>query len=149
MPVYPVEVLPPTFRGAYPHLQRHDAKIWERFLDTYAESFTGFAYDVALGGVVVDEDQGDEPTRKAWQYSTAMKVDVVGFRAEAAWIIEVKAGAHAGSVGQPLCYVELGEVDRFTDLELIPVLVTDRASPDLRFCAERLGVLLFELPEEP
>jgi len=149
MPVYPVERLPVTTRGHYPHLQRHDARIWERFLDLYAEAFEGFAYDVALGGNRVGEDFGDEPTRLAWQYSTAMKIDVVGFKHDACWIIEVKAGAHAGSVGQPLCYVELAEVDRFTDLELFPVLVTDRASPDVAFCCERLGVLLFELPEEP
>lgn len=149
MPVYPVERLPITARGVFPHMAKHDATIWTRFLDTYADAFESFAYDVALGGQRAGEDQAPEATRLGWQYATALKVDVVGFQPERAWVIEVKPGAGTNALGATLCYVELAAVDRFTDLELVPVVVTDRMSPDVKFCAEQLGVLVFELPPPP
>ena len=147
MPVYPPERVPATSRALFTHLSKHDGAIWSRFLDAYADAFESFAYDVALGGVVVDEASGDLATRKGYQYSTALKIDVVGYRAESVWVIEVKPNAGTNAIGAALCYVELGGVDRFTELELVPVVVTDRMSPDVRFCAGELGVLVFELPE--
>ena len=149
MPVYPVARVPVTSRGLFPHLSKHDTVIWSRFLDVYADAFTDFAYDVALGGQRVNEEHGDEATRLGWQYSTALKVDVVGFRELDAWIIEVKPNAGTNAVGAALCYVELAQVDTFTDKPLVPVVVTDRMSPDVRFAANELGVLVFELPEPP
>lgn len=146
MPVYPVERLPATFRGAFPHLSKHDAPIWSRFLDAYADAFTGFSYDVALGGVLLGEEHGDEAARKGWQYSTALKIDVVGFREDAAWIIEVKPSANVSAIGAALCYVELAAIDKFTDLPLVPCVVTDELTPDIAYCCEQLGVVHFELP---
>jgi len=149
MPVYPVERVPATSRGVFPHMAKRDAAIWSRFLDTYADMFDHFAYDVALGGQVVNEAAGDEATRKAWQYSTALKVDVVGFREDATWIIEVKPSAGVSAIGAALAYAELGEIDKFSEQPLLPVIVSDRITPDIRFCAGQLGVLVFELPEPP
>lgn len=147
MPVYPITRLPVTTRGVFPHLSKHDTSIWSRFLDAYADAFESFAYDVALGGQKVDPQHGGEETRLGWQYSTALKVDVVGFRSDAAWIIEVKPNAGTNAVGAALCYTELARVDVFTDRELVPIVVTDRMSPDVKFAAAELGVLVFELPE--
>jgi hypothetical protein len=149
MPVYPIERLPASSAGIFTHLSKHDSAIWSRFLDVYADAFQSFAYDVALGGQQVAEQHGDAATRLGWQYSTALKIDVVGFRELDTWVIEVKPNAGTNAVGAALCYVELAQVDKISDLELTPVVVTDRMSPDVKFCAEQLGVLVFELPEPP
>lgn len=147
MPVYPIERLPATSRGIFPHLSKHDVAIWSRFLDAYAEAFESFAYDVALAGPVVEPAAGDEATRLGWQYANALKIDVVGYRADACWIIEVKPNAGTNAVGAALCYLELARVDRVSELELVPAVVTDRMHPDTKFAAGELGVLVFELPE--
>lgn len=149
MPVYPVERMPVTFRGAFPHLSKHDAPIWSRFLDAYADSFEHFAYDVALGGRVPPDDFGSEADRKGWQYSTALKIDVVGFRADAIWIIEVKPSANVSAIGAALAYVEMAELDKIGELPLVPVIVTDEMSADIAYCCEQLGVVHFEFPEPP
>jgi len=147
MPVYPIERLPTDHRGHIPNMAKHDRLIWLRFLDNYADAFESFAYNVALGGPSLPPEQGTEQARLQWQYANSLKVDAVGFRQDDTWIIEVKPSAGVSAIGAALCYAELAQVDRFTDRNLVAVVVTDQATPDIRFCAEQLGVVIFELPE--
>ncbi len=147
MPVYPLIWQGVERHGAYPHLAKHDAVIWERFLDQYAGNFTTLSYDVAFGGFLIDEQLEDDALRLGWQYSTALKVDVVAARETDVWIIEVKPHAGVSAIGAALCYVAMAEADGFTPWPLIPAVVTDRASADIRFCASRYGVTLVEVPE--
>lgn len=149
MPVYPIEWRPSSERGDYPHMARHDAAIWERFLAEFSLMFARFAYDVALGGVLHPGDDADLVDRLGFQYATACKVDAVGERAEDVWIIEVKPDAHAGAVGQALVYWTLAGLDKFTTKPLVPVVVTNRASADIKAAAEALGVTLLCMDEQP
>lgn len=149
MPVYPVEWVDATARGNYPHMARHDAMIWERFLGEFALSFRRFAYDVALGGLLKPGTDDDLAQRLGFQYSTACKVDVVAERDEDCWLIEVKPDAHAGAVGQALVYTTLGEKDRPSDKPLVPVVVTNRCSEDIKYAAGELGVLVVCMDETP
>lgn len=147
MPVYPVEWLPVVKSGRYPHMAKLDAAIWERFLDQYGRNFLRMAYDVALGGYLPGEDEGDLDQRKGWQYSTALKVDAVGQREGEVWIIEVKPGGGTAGIGAALCYTLLAERDGFTSFPCLPVLVTDRTNPDVLICAELLGVTVIAVDE--
>lgn len=149
MPVYPVERFPIEYRGHFPNMSKHDRQIWGRFLDNYGVAFDHFAYNVALGGPVLGPEFGPEQARQQWRYANALKVDAIGFRSTEVWIIEVKPSANVSAIGAALCYAELAQVDKFTDLPLTPVVATDQASPDIKYCAEQLGVLVFELPEPP
>lgn len=140
MPVYPLVWTPLVKHGNYPHMAKLDAAIWERFLDQYADNFEEVAYDVALGGFLPDESQGDLPTRTGYQYSTALKVDAVLRRAGELWMVEVKPSAGVSALGGALCYTVMAEQDGFSTFPLVPVVVTDQVSPDITFCAETLGV---------
>jgi len=124
-----------------------DAAIWERFLDQYGANFTSAAYDVALGGFLPDESEGTLEQRTGWQYTTALKVDAVLLREGECWIVEVKPGGGTAGVGAALCYALLAERDGFSPLPVVPVLVTDRANPDVLFCAERLAVTVIAVDE--
>jgi hypothetical protein len=145
MPVYPVQWLPAVKTGHYPHMAKHDAKIWERFLDLYASELHGVAYDVALGGFVLADDVASEPERQGWRYSTALKVDAVADVGDHVWIIEVKPTAGVSAIGAALCYVVMAEADGFTDKELVAAVVTDRATEDIKHCAVELGVVVMEM----
>lgn len=147
MPVYPVAFVPVVKTGAYPHMAKLDAAIWERFLDQYGANFLGVAYDVALGGYLPGESEGPLDVRLGWQYSTALKVDAVLQREAEVWIVEVKPNGRTSGIGAALCYTALAEADPFTTFPLVPVYVTDRASPDIRLCAEKLGVTLVAVDE--
>ena len=147
MPVFPLDVVPVVKTGNYPHMAKLDKAIYERFLDQYGTNFLGASYDVALGGFLPGEEDGTEELRRGWQYSTALKVDVVLFREDEVWICEIKPGGGTAGIGAALCYTRLAERDRFTVLPLVPVLITDRASPDIQLCARELGVELFAIDE--
>jgi hypothetical protein len=142
MPVYPIAWTPLVKTGHYPHLAKHDSAIWERFLDRFAADFDLAAYDVALGGFLLDDQAGSEDERLGWRYSTALKVDVVLSREGEVWVVEVKPQAGVSALGGALCYATMAERDGFTADTIVPAVVTDRASPDIRYCAAQLGVTL-------
>ncbi len=148
MPVYPVEFLPPALLGWYPHMARRDAVIWERYLKREASAWRGFAYDVALGGQLVDDPTGDPATLKGYQFSTAQRIDVVGDRGTEHWIIEVRHQARVSAIGAAMGYLLLAQRDPWTDLPLIPCVVTDNMSPDVRWVAEQFNVQVLLVPEE-
>jgi len=147
MPVYPVQWAPVVKSGAYPHMAKLDAAIWERFLDQFGTNFTAVAYDVALGGFLPAEGEGTLEQRKGWQYSTALKIDAVLQREGEVWIVEVKPGGGTAGVGAALCYTLMAERDGFSAFPVIPVLVTDRTNPDVLFCADALGVTVVAVDE--
>jgi len=146
MPVYEPVYVDPKPTGSYPHLEKHDAVIWERFLDVYGEQFQAVAYNVALGGFVLGAEELEEAARKGWQYSTALKPDVVAIRPDAVWFIEVKPKARASALGQALCYAIMAERDGAWQMPLVAAVVTDETTPDIRSCAAELGVRLIEVP---
>lgn len=148
MPVYPIEFFPPQPLGWYPHMARRDAAIWERYLRAHAQLWRGFAYDVAVGGIIAEVTDYDEATLKGYQYSTAQRIDVVGERPDEHWIIEVRSNARVGAVGAALGYTLLAQKEAWTQLPLVPAVCTDNISPDVRWVAEQLGVQLIIVPEE-
>jgi hypothetical protein len=149
MPVYPPTWLPLVKNGYYPHLSKHDAAIWERFVDLYGGNWLDVAYDVALGGFVLAADLGTEAERLGWQYSTALKIDAVLRRSEDVWVCEVKPSAGVSAIGGALSYVTLAEDDPFDRRPLMPAIITDHASGDIKRVAEKLGVTIIEVPEPP
>jgi len=149
MPVYPIFWQPLVKTGDYPHMAKHDATIWERFLDELGGNFSHAAYDVALGGIVLGPELGSVGERLGWQYSTALKIDVVLQQLESVWIVEVKPQAGVSALGAALCYTVLAEQEQLSPLPLVPAVVTDHTSPDIRRCAQALGVTLVELDVPP
>lgn len=147
MPVYPLELKPLVKDGDYPHMQKRDVEIWERFIDLYGGNFPQAAYDVALGGVVVADRDADPAVLLGFRYATAIKVDALVVNEQRGLVIEVKPRASLGALGQALGAALLLEADKVLPVELFPAIVTDRANPDVKFCAEELGVLVFEVGE--
>jgi hypothetical protein len=149
MPVYPVVIHEPALVGNYPHMARRDTVVWERFLKAVGPLFVGFAYDVALGGIEPTDATLTPAEVQGWRYNTAAKIDAVGFRREECWVIEVKPSASLSALGQVLGYLILAEREPFTDLPLVPVIVTDYASADVKYVAATLGIDVLDFPEEP
>lgn len=140
MPVYEPLILPPTFRGHYPHLAKRDATVWERFLVKFADQFLGFTYDLALGGRDMDFPGLDPAERLGWRYNTALKVDAVGFTATQAWIIEVRPDATVSALGAALTYTMVAEREGAFLQTLLPVIVCETIQPDVNWACQQLGI---------
>lgn len=148
MAVYPVVFSPPALSGYYPHMSRRDAPLWERYLRKYANQWQGFAYDVALGGLTIEDKDASEAEKLGWRYNTAEKIDVVANRGDEHWLFEVKPNARAGAIGQALCYLLLAQREAWTSLPLVPCVLTDNISPDVRWFAEQVSVQVIIMPED-
>ena len=138
--VYPVQVLPATFRGHWPHMARRDAVIWSRFLDRPPAAFLGFAYDVAVGGYKLEGLDLQPQDALGWQYNTALKVDAVGLTADQAWVIEVRPEATVSALGAALTYALVLDREAVFELPLLPVICCETIQPDVEWACGRLGV---------
>lgn len=144
-PVYPLAIVPRDWRGDYPAMAKRDAQVWARWLTRFADRFLGFAYNVAMGGVTLAVPEADPATLTMFRYQTAVKIDAVAFSADEAWIIEVKPEAQAGALGAVIAYTLVAERDQVFDRALRGAIVCEYCQPDTKWCAERLGIAVYEL----
>jgi hypothetical protein len=141
--VYPIEILPNTFRGHYPNMAKRDAVVWHRFLEHYATRFTGFAYNVAMGGLLYDLPGTEPADKQAWQYHTALKIDAVGFTEATALIIEVKPEAQCGALGAVIAYAMTAARLSVFDRPVKSAIVCEYCQPDVQACCNELGIAVF------
>jgi len=144
-PVYPITLYTPTQLGHYPHMAKRDAEIWTPFLEAHAAEFLGFSYDVALGGTALALPGEDEAQLLAWKYSTALKIDAVGWKGNQAWIIEVRPDATTSALGAALCYTFVAKREALTELVMIPTIVCRNIQPDVEWTCDQLGVQVIKV----
>lgn len=143
--VYPITVYTPADMGDFPHMAKRDAEVWLDWIRKHGADYVGFSYDVALGGVELPETAGDEAMRKGWQYSTALKIDAVGWQGNQVWVIEVRPDATTSALGAALTYTLVARRERLTDLPIVPAIVCRAIQPDVRWTCAMLGVQVFEV----
>jgi len=130
-PTFPAEKL---FR--YPHMFPLDIAIWERFIISHGSDFSGFDYDVKVGsGTKPVAGLGDSYIRMQ-NILSKYRVDVIGHKSDAIYIIEVKPEAGTIAIGQIEAYTRLYKRDIKPTLPLIGCIVTNRELPDMRFLTE-------------
>lgn len=138
IPEFPAEKL-----RKYPHMFPLDIAIWERFIAAHASAFSGFDYDVKVGS-------GTEPVpglgpeyRRMQEILSKYRIDVVGHKPNAIYIIEVKPEAGTIAIGQIETYTRLYARDFAPSLPIIGAIVTDRELPDMRFLTSEKQVEYF------
>lgn len=141
--VLPLELEPVLKSGRYRHMMKRDVAVWERFLDKYGGAFLGVFYDAAFGGSQDLPDTVPEADRRGWQYTTALKVDAILIGPRAALIVEVRPWATVSALGAALAYTLVADRDHFTDLPLQPTIVCEGIQVDVKWCADRMGVLVY------
>lgn len=132
----------PELRIKYPHFGSGDAEVWEQWLWNNQADLIAVYYDVALGGVILDDPSVDEKIRLGWQYNTAVKIDAVAEFPDVNFVCEVKPHAHMGAIGQAFGYSGLLDEDPINDKENQPVIVCFDTSAEVRKVAAALGILI-------
>lgn len=120
-----------------------DVAIWERFLERYGKDYTGFDYDVHVGGWVTETDQWTGTKKKVYWSMAAKRIDAVGHKPGEIWLLEVKPEAGVTAVGQLVMYSMLYR-DRFHPVEnVMAALVCENVLPDEKSVITRLGFKIF------
>jgi len=147
VPVKPIMWVPFELGHPYPHMAKHDARIWEGFIRRFTGYFQEAAYDVALGGSETNDPSATETERLMWRFNTAKRIDALARNREEIWLCEVRPGAGLAAVGAVLGYTYLSELDKWPDRPLIMTIVTDRTDNDIRAVCAAFEVQLVEIPE--
>ena len=130
----------PTKLRKYPHMFPLDIPIWERFIDLFGSDFLSVDYDVKVGsGTEPIEGLGDIYARMQ-SILSKYRIDVVGYRSDAIWIIETKPEAGTVAIGQIEAYTNLYKRDFKPSVPVIGCIITDRELPDMSYLTKAKGI---------
>jgi len=122
-----------------------DFIIWQRYHTFHWESFQKFYFDAAVGlGAAMPADTPDK-LAKHWTRLTQKRIDVIGIRKDAVWIIEVRDSAGTSALGAVLSYMHLIRDDNPFSLPLRGAILTDHADRDMRAVMKDYGIQLIEV----
>lgn len=127
-------------RYKYPHLLPSDAAIWDRFIREYPNFFTEIEYDVHVGeGIEIDQNWPDYIATMATTL-TQRRIDVIGYKDNSVWIVELKQDPGVSALGQLIAYqsLYLREHTELNKTELC--LISNRIDRDLSFLLQKHNI---------
>jgi hypothetical protein len=127
---------PYKLMASYPHMKPEDVAIWERFIKAFPDYFERCDYDVCVGEGRMPEGEHPENYLRGWQMLTQKKIDVVAYRGNEIWIIEVKPRARANALGQVWMYDELYKDMFEPETEPKNLIITDQYDRDTERVAQ-------------
>ncbi len=130
----------PSFEGIPPHVSSEDLVLWEEFRRRSAKDYVAFYFDVSLGTGEEISGPVSENVAKAWQRLTRFRADVVGDTGKEWHLIELRPNAGPGAVGSIQTYSTLWSIQPPDGRVVVPIIVTDRCSRDIRVVAQLAGV---------
>lgn len=122
-----------------------DYAIWQRWHILNYNRFLGWYFDAAVGEGAIIPPNTPPKLAKGWTRLTQKRIDAIGIRADAIWIIEVRDSASSSALGAILTYLDLLKEDNPFSLPLKAVILTDHADRDSRRVTERYGVQIIEI----
>ena len=125
----------------YPHLAPQDKIIWERFIDDNPDYFTSVDYDVKVGEGQTIKAKPHAMTAEEWRKHTQKRIDVVGYKDNTIYIIELKPSASFSAIGQAVSYALLYRQEFKPSGEILPTIITDREVLDIRNLCNQQGIL--------
>ncbi len=127
----------------YPHLKYHDLVIWEKFILAYPDFFHYVDYDVCVGDIRGDTSDLEPEWQRDANYLGKYKIDVVGYREDIIYIIELKPKAAAKALGQIIMYDFLYTRDFKPEGPTHAMIITDEEMPNmLELCKEHNVILI-------
>jgi len=131
---------PATFEGIPPQVSTEDLLLWERFRKAHAREYQAFYFDVALGTGEDSAPNVSEAVARAWRRLTKFRADVVGDTGKEWHLIELRPNAGPGAVGAIQTYATLWLTGPPDSRPVVPIVVTDRCSADIRSVASLAGI---------
>jgi len=132
-------------RRKYPHLLPSDARIWHAFIETHPDLFDYVIYDIHIGNGVQPNPSWNEKTKEMAKTLTQRRIDVIGFKNNQLWLIELKAGPGVSALGQLVAYEHLYK-RQYPNTKPILYLICDRLDDDLRYCLQQQQIKYTVVP---
>lgn len=127
----------------YPRMAVQDVAIWNRFIKEYPNFADSVDYDLVVGNGVTLTNYTNKTIADNYQYLTKKRIDVVGYKSDIIYIIEVKPHAGLQALGQALGYITLYKDTVQHSGKIQGLIVTDRKNNDEQAAANSYGVRIF------
>lgn len=115
----------------YPHMKPEDVAVWERFIKDAPDFFDSVDYDYHVGkGRPYSLNLPENIARSAKKLSQR-KVDVIGYKDDAVYVVEVKPIADMRALGQTLVYFKLYIERMGTAGNVFKLVIAGDIEPDL------------------
>jgi len=130
-------------RIKYPHMVPNEVRIWKLFLKKHGSVFDNYRYDMHVGKGIGKVPGYDKTMQDMAIRLTQKRIDVVAYRGQAAYIIEIKERAGLSAIGQLIAYKKLYEdqygINKIKGL----AIVATSADQDIRKVADVLHIKIF------
>lgn len=119
-------------------------RLW---LVSKGQGFSGFMFDVRVGeGQILISSDG-EPYSRMWYELTKKRIDVLGFRDNETWLIEIKRKLNLMVIGQMDLYTSLLWETAFPDGPLVRAVITSALDPDIVPIMKNKSIEIFLVPD--
>ncbi len=129
----------------YPHLLKHERRIWRKYLSKYPFQYDSVVYDVHVGRGRDLSVISDPASQKMWEFLIKKRIDVIAKRNDVIYLFEVKHNASHQAIGQVLCYNKLYRRDFCYSGKIEMYVITDYALPDVDFLCYCYDIILIEV----
>ena len=133
----------------YPHMKPADVLIWEAFIRGNPSFFSSVDYDVSVGEGAPFLPEGEEPFVSDYRILTQKKIDVVGYRGNEIWLIEIKPNAGSKALGQILTYEKLYSKQFPGETNLRKCVITNFLQNEYAGVYSKFGVVVIEVGTVP
>lgn len=127
----------------YPHLSPQDKEIWEKFIKKYPDLFDSVDYDVKVGKPREYKTAPEDIYKKDLQILSKKRIDVVAYKNEQIFIIEIHPSASFETLGQIIGKISLYKKEFKPRGKIKGILVTDKEIPDIRELCEENNIDFF------
>lgn len=133
----------------YPHMKPADVLIWEAFIRGNPNFFSSVDYDVPVGEGASFLPEREETFVSDYRLLTQKKIDVIGYRDNETWLIEVKPNAGSRALGQILTYEKLYS-KQYPDVKnLRKCVITNFLQNDYDLVYSKFDVVVIEVGTVP
>lgn len=126
----------------YPHLMPNDVRIWNIFLEKNPDFFSEVEYDVKVGEGRDYSMYKKDSVREDMEYLSKKRIDVVGYKGNDIYVIELKPKAGLSAIGQVFGMASLFKSTFSPGQSVIAAIITDEEMPDVRSICKEIGVSL-------
>lgn|SRR5262249_22651668 len=134
-------------RVPFTHMGPVDTRIWKAALSLGLMPAQRYEYDVRLAGLNAVQVDPNHELREMWDTLLKKRIDVVAWRDDGPWIVEVKPVASFGALGQCLGYRDMWDREKGNTPAARMACVCAVKDPDLMPTYVRLGVVVVALPD--
>lgn len=115
----------------YPHMKPEDVAVWNKYIASHPNQFERCDYDVLCGDGAPVRAEDPEEIQRMHTIISSRKIDVVAYRDEVHYVIEVKPIATMSALGQILTYKSLYTQDNPEARIIVPMVVCGEIQPDI------------------